>query len=217
MADSNRNRFTRRAALSAGALTAAGIGVFAFRGRSARGFTLSTADGKTLNRGNGAEPDTLDPHKALSQWEYNIIGDMFVGLMTEDAAGNPTFGAAASYTPSADGLTYTFKIRDHIWSDGVPVTAHDFVYGFRRVGAPKFAAQYVSIMYPIRNMEAAASGKVPVDQIGVRALDDRTLEIEFHFQVPYIAQLLTCFTAFAVPRHAIEKYGDAWQQPQNIV
>ena len=217
MTQSSGTTFTRRAALAGTAVVVAGAGAFAFKSRSSRGFTLSTADNKTLNRGNGAEPDTLDPHKALSQWEYNIIGDMFIGLMTEDAAGNPTFGAAESYAPSADGLTYTFKIRDHRWSDGVPVTAHDFVYAFRRVGDPKFAAQYVSIMYPIKNMEAAASGKVPVDQIGVRAIDDRTLQIQFHFQVPYIAQLLTCFTAFAVPKHAIEKYGDAWLQPQNIV
>src|SRR5665213_1893347 len=117
MTQSNRNTFTRRAAMAGGAVVVVGAGAFAFKGRSARGFTLSTADGKTLNRGNGAEPDTLDPHKAQGQWEYNIIGDMFLGLMTEDQAGNATYGAAESYTESADGLTYTFKIRDHAWSD----------------------------------------------------------------------------------------------------
>ncbi|HVU21509.1 MAG TPA: peptide ABC transporter substrate-binding protein [Rhizomicrobium sp.] len=203
--------------MAGGAVVAAGAGVFAFRDSSSRGFTLSTADDKTLNRGNGAEPDTLDPHKAQGQWEYNIIGDMFIGLMTEDIAGNPTYGAAVSYSASADGLTYRFKIRDHNWSDGVPVTAHDFVFSFRRIADPKFAAQYVSILYPIKNMEAAASGRVPVDQIGVRAIDDRTLEMEFHFQVPYIAQLLTHFAAFGVPQHVVERHGDAWLLPENIV
>ena len=165
MTSSNRATFTRRAALAGGVVVAAGVGAFAFKGRSSRGLMASTSDGKTLNRGNGAEPDTLDPHKAQGQWEYNIIGDMFIGLMTEDPAGNATYGAAESYTESADGLTYTFKIRDHVWSDGVPVTAHDFVFSFRRIADPKFAAQYVSILYPIKNMEAASSGKVPVDQI----------------------------------------------------
>jgi oligopeptide transport system substrate-binding protein len=203
--------------MAGGIVVAAGAGAFAFKGRSANGFTAPTADGKTLNRGNGAEPDTLDPHKAQGQWEYNIIGDMFLGLMTEDAAGNATYGAAESYAASADGLTYTFKIRNHKWSDGVPVTAHDFVFSFRRIADPKFAAQYVSILYPIKNMEAASSGKVPVDQIGVRAVDDRTLEIQFHFQVPYIGQLLTHFAAYGVPKHAVEKHGDQWLQPQNIV
>src|ERR1700685_3497170 len=122
MADSNRNKFTRRAALLGGTAVFGGIAAFAFRGRSARGFTLSTADNKTLNRGNGAEPDTLDPHKAQGQWEYNIIGDMFVGLMTEDSAANAVPGAAESYSVSDDGLTYRFKISDHVWSDGVTAT-----------------------------------------------------------------------------------------------
>jgi len=217
MTSSNRATFTRRAAMAGGVVVAAGVSAFAFRGRSSHGLMASTADGKTLNRGNGAEPDTLDPHKAQGQWEYNIIGDMFIGLMTEDSAGNATYGAAESYTESADGLTYTFKIRDHVWSDGVPVTAHDYVYSFRRIADPKFAAQYVSILYPIKNMEAASSGKVPVDQIGVHAIDDKTLEMQFHFQVPYIAQLLTHFAAYGVPQHVVEKYGDQWLQPQNIV
>jgi oligopeptide transport system substrate-binding protein len=217
MADSNRNKFSRRAALAGGAVAVVGLGAFALKGGTGPSLILSSGDGKTLSRGNGAEPDTLDPHKAQGQWEYNIVGDMFVGLMTEDAAGNPMFGAATSYTASPDGLTYTFKLRDHTWSDGVKVTAQDYVYSFRRIGDPKFAAQYVSILYPVKNMQAAAEGKVSVDQIGVRAVDDRTLEIQFHFQVPYLAQLLTHFTTFAVPRHVVQKYGDAWVRPENIV
>ena len=217
MVDSNRNKFTRRAALAGGAIVLGGVGTYAFRGRSARGFTLSTADDKTLNRGNGAEPDTLDPHKAQGQWEYNIIGDMFIGLMTEDAAANAIPGACESYSVSGDGLTYRFRLRDHRWSDGVPVTAHDFEYSFRRIADPKFAAQYVSILYPIRNMEAVSTGGLPLEALGVHALDDRTLEIQFHFQVPYFAQLLTHFTTFAVPKHVVEKHGADWLRPENIV
>ena len=217
MVQSKRNVMTRRAALVAGTVVIVGAGALAFNGRSARGFTLSAADGKTLHRGNGAEPDTLDPHKAQGQWEYNIIGDMFVGLFTEDAAANPVPGAALSYSTSDDGLIHTFKLRDHTWSDGVPVTANDFVYSFRRIADPKFAAQYVSILFPIRNMEAVSGGHLPIDQLGVRAIDDRTLEIAFRFQVPYVAQLLTCFAAFAVPRHVVEKHGDRWLRPENIV
>jgi len=216
MADSNQNHFTRRAAMTAGAAAAAGVGVYAFRGRSASGFTLPTADGKTLNRGNGAEPDSLDPHKAQGQWENNVIGDMFVGLMTEDAAANAVPGAAESYTVSADALTFRFKIRDHVWSDGVPVTAHDYVFSFRRIADPKFAAQYVSLLYPVKNMEAVNRGDLPLDALGVRAVDDKTFEIAFHFQVPYIGQLLTHFTTFAVPRHVVEKHGDRWMRPENI-
>jgi oligopeptide transport system substrate-binding protein len=217
LVQSNRNRLTRRTALAAGAIAVAGAGTLAFRGVSGSGPALSKADGKTLNRGNGAEPDTLDPHRAQGQWEYNIIGDMFLGLMTEDAAGNSTFGAATHYSASADGLVYSFTLRDHLWSDGVPVTAHDYVYSFRRIADPKTAAQYVSILYPIRNMREAAEGKIAPDHIGVRAIDDRTLEIAFNCQVPYLGELLTHFTTFAVPRHVIEKHADQWTKPENIV
>lgn len=208
---------TRRTALAAGAVAVAGAGTLAFRSVSGSGVALSTADGRTLNRGNGAEPDTLDPHKAQGQWEYNIIGDMFLGLMTEDAAGNSTFGAATGYSASADGLVYTFRLRDHRWSDGVPVTAHDYVYSFRRIADPKTAAQYVSILYPIRNVREVAEGKLPPDAVGVRAIDDRTLEIAFRCQVPYVGELLTHFTTFAVPRHVVEKHGAQWTKPEIIV
>ncbi len=217
MIGSQRTSFTRRALMGAGAVAAlAGGTAFALRG-TAPGVRRGLSDGKTLNRGNGAEPDSLDPHKAQGTWETNIIGDMFLGLMTEDAAANPTFGAAESYRASSDGLTYTFKLRAHRWSDGRPVTAHDLVFSFRRILDPKTAGQYASILYPIKNAEAVNAGKVPTDQLGVCALDDRTLEIAFEFQVPYLAELLTHISSFPVPQHVVERHGDDWLRPENIV
>src|ERR1700734_1212230 len=216
MATLDRRKLTRRSLIGAGtAVVVAGGTSFALRGGPQTRHTV--VDSKTLNRGNRAEPDSLDPHKADGNWEYNIIADMFTGLITEDAAGNPMPGAALGYSVSPDGFVYTFKLREHKWSDGVAVTAHDYVFSFRRILDPKTAAQYAAILYPIRNAEAVASGKLPPDQVGVRAIDDHTLEITFHIQVPYIAQLLTHFTTFAVPQHVVEKYGDAWIQPGNAV
>jgi len=208
-------RLSRRLLLGGSVALAAGSSVYAFQsgGRMQR---YAEADAKTLNRGNGAEPDTLDPHLATGVWENNIIGDMFIGLMTEAADGTPIPGAAESFSASADGLTYTFRLRAHSWSDGVPVTAEDFVYSLRRVLKPETAAQYASNLYPIRNARAVNTGKLPPEQLGVRALDDRTLEIAFHFQVPYIAQLLTHYSTFAVPRHVVEKYGRDWLRPGNV-
>lgn len=171
---------------------------------------------RTLRRGNGAEPQTLDPHKAVTQWDDWIMGDMFVGLMHQDAAANPIPCAATGFTTSEDGLTHTIHLRDHLWSDGVPVTADDYVFSLRRIADPKTAAQYVSILYPIVNMEEASSGKLPPDSIGVRAVDARTLEIRTRYQTPYIEQLLMHQTMYAVPRHVVEKHGDAWMKPQNI-
>ena len=211
MAHSN---WTRRGLMAGGAALALATGAC---GPKRSGRTLSTSDALTLNRGNGAEPDTIDPHKASGNWENNIIGDMFIGLMTDapDAAAIP--GAAESFTVSADGLVYTFKLREHSWSDGVAVTAHDFVFSFRRMANPKTAAQYVSILYPMKNMETAAAGRVSPDQIGARAVDDHTLELTFLYQVPYISELLTHYTSFAVPQHVVEKYGEGWTRAEHIV
>ena len=214
--DSAHGRLSRRMLLGGAALVAAGGSAYALRG-GARMQRHAVADAKTLNRGNGAEPDTLDPHLAVTNWENNIIGDMFVGLMTEDAAARPVPGAARRYDASANGLTYTFHLRDHAWSDGVPVTAHDFVYSFRRMLDPKTAAQYASILYPIRNAQAVNAGAQPPKALGVRAIDAKTLAIEFHFQVPYVAQLMTHYATFAVPRHVVERHKEKWTRSENIV
>ncbi len=212
-----KSSWTRRALMAGGTIVAIGGIASALRGKSGPGMTFSTADARTFHRGNGAEPDTLDPHKASGNWENNIIGDMFLGLMTDAPDGRAVFGAAESFTASADGLVYTFKLRDHSWSDGVPVTANDFVYSFRRIANPKTAAQYVSILYPMANMEEAAAGRVPPEAVGARAIDDRTLELTFRYQVPYIRELLTHYTTFAVPQHVVEKHGEAWTRAEHIV
>lgn len=217
MAPSTKNVLSRRTLLSGGTVAVIGTGAALVLHGNARIQRHSTADAWTLNRGNGGEPDTLDPHLAVTSWENNIIGDLFEGLMTEDAAAHPVPGAAESFSASEDGLTYTFKLRDHCWSDGTPVTAQDFVYSLRRVLDPSTAAQYASILYPIKNAEAVNTGALPPSALGVTARDARTLEIQFHFQVPYIAQLMTHYATFAVPPHVVEKYGQEWTRPQNIV
>lgn len=209
-------RVSRRALMGAGAaVTVVGGMAFALGGNS-RPIRRSTNDDKTFSRGNSAEPDSLDPHKVQTAWENNIIGDMFMGLLTEDVNADPVPGAAESYMQSADGLTYTFKMRDHIWSDGVPVTAHDFVFSIQRILDPKTAAPYASLLYPIKNAEAVNGGKLPPSAAGAKALDDRTLQLQFEYQVPYLPQLLTHYTMMPVPMHAVQKYGDAWLHPENI-
>ena len=212
-----KNRFSRRAVIGAGgAVIVFGGAYSALKGTPQRRI-VSSSDNKTFNRGNGAEPDTLDPHYASVITEDNIIGDMFMGLTTEDAHGKPVPGAAISYTVSDNGLVYTFTLRDHTWSDGVPVTAHDFVYSYRRVLNPKTIAQYAVLLYPIKNARAVNIGKLPPEALGVRAVDDKTFEVEFAVQAPYAKQFFMYFPMFAVPRHVVEKHGDDWLKPQNIV
>ena len=174
------------------------------------------SDVLVLHRGNNAEPFSLDPHKASGTWENNIIGDMFIGLFTENAAGDPIPGMADSWSVSEDGLTWTFVLREAQWSDGEPVDAYDFEFALRRILTPETLANYASLLYPIRNSRPVNTGDLAPEELGVTALDARTLQIELEFPAPYLPQLLTHYTTFPVPQHVVEMHGDAWIQPAHI-
>ena len=111
-----------------------------------------------LNRGNGAEPDSLDPAQAGSAMEANILGDMMVGLTTLDAAARPIPGIAERWETSRDGLTWTFHLRKARWSDGTPVTAEDFVFAWRRLLDPKTAARAAQNLWIVKNARAISAG-----------------------------------------------------------
>ena len=170
-----------------------------------------------IYRGNAGEPKSLDPHRATGTWENNIIGDMFLGLYTEAADATPILGAAESVETSTDGLRWTFKIRQHSWSDGKPVTANDFVFAFRRILDPATASEYRELLYPIKNAEEASYGKADVKTIGVTAPDASTLVIELDNPAPYLPQLLTHYTTYPLPQHVVEKLGSDWVKPGNLV
>lgn len=173
----------------------------------------SPAPALTLHRGNAQEPDTLDPHRATAQWEGNIIGDMLMGLLTEDAAGEPIPGMAESYETSDDGLVWTFHIRaDAVWSDGVPVTAGDFVFALRRINDPKTAAQYASLTHVLKNAHAVSEGALPPESVGAREIDDKTLELTLEHPAPYLPHLLMHYTMFPLPRHVVGSRDD-WVKP----
>ncbi len=173
-------------------------------------------DAKVLHRGNSAEPLSLDPHLASGTWENNIIGDMFIGLFTENAAGEPIPGMAKSWNTSEDGLTWEFELIDAKWSDGEPVKASDFVFSFRRILNPETQAQYASLLYPIKNAAAVNAEEMPVDALGVTALGPKTLRIELEYPAPYLTGLLTHYTTFAIPEHVVREFGSKWIQPENI-
>ena len=172
---------------------------------------------EALRRGISANPDSVDPHKVSSQWENIVIGDMFTGLFTDGADATPVLGMAESYEISDDALTWTFKLKDANWSDGVPVTADDFEFAFRRILTPETASQYASMLFLIKNSEEFYNGEVAADELGVKAIDDKTLVIELNYPAPYLPGILKHYTSFPVPRHAIEEFGDDWTDPENIV
>lgn len=171
-----------------------------------------------LHRGNGAEPDSLDPHRSTGTWESNILRDLIMGLYTEDVYGNAIPGSAVSHTVSDDGLVYTFALREGmVWSDGVPVTADDFVFALQRILDPKTAAQYASLIYVIKNAYGVNTGELPLEAVGARAIDDHRLEIILENPAPFFIELTTHQTMYPVPKHVIEKLGDAWVRAENMV
>jgi len=177
----------------------------------------SDPDAVVLHRGNGAEPASLDPHQGFGTWSANVMGDMFMGLMTEDPMAEIVYGAAESHTRSEDGLTYTFALRDHTWSDGTPVTADDFVFAFRRILNPETGAVYASLLYILKNGKAINQGEAEPETLGARAIDDKTLELTLEHPAPYLLELTAHATFYPLPKHVVEEHGDDWIKPQNAV
>ncbi|MFN3911856.1 MAG: peptide ABC transporter substrate-binding protein [Hyphomonas sp.] len=205
----------RRTLLSVSILALAAFSLAACGGGG--GTKEKPGDVPTLRRGISAQVDTLDPHKSSAQWENIIIGDMMIGLMTDGADGKPQLGMASSYEVDATGTVWTFKLGDYVWSDGQPVTANDFVFAFRRLQDPAVASQYASLLWLVKNAEKVNALELPPEELGIRAIDDKTVEITLEYPAPYLLGLLTHYTTFPVPQHVVEQYGDAWIQPQNIV
>ena len=131
-----------------------------------------------LVRGNGPEPDSLDPQRARNVESANVLRDLYEGLTIVGPDGAPAPGVARAWSVSPDGLRWTFVLRPEArWSNGDPVTAHDFVFGWRTLLDPRTASEYAFIAFGIRNAEAVNAGRLPVQALGVRAADARTLEV----------------------------------------
>ncbi|HEY1877486.1 MAG TPA: peptide ABC transporter substrate-binding protein [Rhizomicrobium sp.] len=143
-----------------------------------------------LNRGNGAEPDSLDPAFAGTVMEANILGDLMVGLTMLDAAARPIPGVADHWETSPDGLTWTFHLRSARWSDGGKVTAQDFISAWRRLLDPKTAARTAQNLWIIRNAQAITAGRLPPAALGATAPDPATLVITLEHPAPYLPELL---------------------------
>ena len=171
---------------------------------------------KILRIGNDGEPQSMDPHFISTIQTSRISDDMSLGLLTYGPDGQPVPGAAESWTVSEDGMTYTFKIRDHNWSDGTPVTAQDFIAGWERLLDPALGAEYASLLYIIEGAEEVNTGKDGA-KLAAKAIDVHTLEVKLTAPAPYFLAQLTHQTAFAIPRHVVEKYGRDWVKPENIV
>ncbi len=171
-----------------------------------------------LRRGNGGEPQTLDQAQISIDIEGFVVRDLSEGLTIYDPAGKVIPGTAESWTVSPDGTVYTFKIRSNAkWSDGSPVTAEDFVYSMTRVLDPATAAGYANILYPIKGAEAFNTSRGKAEDLGLKAVDDKTLEITLAQPTPYFLQLMTHYTAIPVNKANVEKFGKDFTKPGNMV
>ncbi|EOH1174693.1 oligopeptide ABC transporter substrate-binding protein OppA [Cronobacter sakazakii] len=180
---------------------------------------VQLAEKQTLVRNNGSEVQSLDPHKIEGVPESNINRDLFEGLLVTDVEGHPSAGVAEKWE-NKDFKVWTFHLRkDAKWSNGEPVTAQDFVYSWQRLADPKTASPYESYLQygHITNIDDIIAGKKPVTDLGVKAIDDHTLEVTLSEPVPYFYKLLVHSSMSPVPKAVVEKFGEKWTQPANIV
>ncbi|HAT8000918.1 TPA: oligopeptide ABC transporter substrate-binding protein OppA [Citrobacter braakii] len=208
---------TKKNLVAAGILTALIAGNVATAAVVPAGVQL--AEKQTLVRNNGSEVQSLDPHKIEGVPESNINRDLFEGLLISDVDGKPSPGVAEKWE-NKDFKVWTFHLRkDAKWSDGTPVTAQDFVYSWQRLANPNTASPYASYLQygHIVNIDDIIAGKKPITDLGVKALDDHTFEVTLSEPVPYFYKLLVHSSVSPVPKAAVEKYGEKWTQPANIV
>lgn len=173
-----------------------------------------------LNFDSQAEPEYLDPGMMSGQVENYFAMALFEGLAEFDAKdSHPVPGVAERWDISPDGTVYTFYLRKNAtWTDGKPVTAHDFVYSWLRLLNPQTASKYAFVLYPVNNAEAYNTSKLTdPSQVGVKAVDDYTLLVTLAHPTPYFPSL-TCFHTYRpVPKWVVEQYGAKWTLPDHIV
>ncbi len=172
-----------------------------------------------LVRGNDAEAATLNPLKAEGMPEIHILRDLFEGLVIQDENGSVVPGVAERWDNQGNQV-YTFHLRHNAkWSNGEPVTAQDFVYSLKTAVDPKTAspnAWYLKLT-EIENANDIIEGNKPVDSLGVKALDEHTLQFTLAKPVPYFIAMTAHTVMMPINRKVVEQFGDEWTKPQNMV
>ncbi len=162
-----------------------------------------------------SEPPTIDPRKATDSVSVSVLKMCFEGLMRIDPTHCPIPAAAEKVEISDNQKCYTFTLRQAKWSDGRPVTAYDFEKTWKEVLDPAFPCEFAIDLYIIKNGKAAKSQRCSIDEIGVKALDDRTLQVELEHPVPYFLSALATHAFFATPSHITTQYPN-WTQDHYI-
>ncbi len=181
---------------------------------------VKLADDQTFTYRILDEFTSVDPQVVEDVTGAEITRDLFEGLMNQDADGRLVPGVATGFKVNDDNTVYTFTLRDNAkWSNGDQVTAHDFVYAWRRAADPELASPYqwfIELM-SLKNAGAIIKGDQAVDTLGVKAIDDLTFEVTLSASLPYFPQMTTHSTTFPAPKSVIEEHGKEWTKPENIV
>ncbi|MCT4593230.1 MAG: peptide ABC transporter substrate-binding protein [Anaeromicrobium sp.] len=167
---------------------------------------------KVLKWNIGSEPKTLDPQQNSAADGGHVINNTFEGLMRE-VNGKVTPAVAESYEISEDGKTYTFKLRDAKWSDGQAITAGDFEYAWKRALDPNLIPQpseYAFQLFYVKGAQDAYEGKGSLDDVAIKAIDDKTLEVELIAPTPYFLELTAFYTYMPVRKDMVEKDPAKW-------
>lgn len=181
--------------------------------------TAKAAEPMELTLNNGAEPQSLDPSKIQGVPEHRIYMALFEGLVSYDPQTSEAVpGVAESWTISDDGTILTFKLRDCSWSDGVKITAQTFVDSWLYYMAPETAAEYAYMPAAvIKGAEAYNAGDADASTVGLKAIDEKTLEVTLVGPVAYAVDMMPHYSFAPLPMHAIAKYGDDWIKPGKFV
>ncbi|WP_272519780.1 peptide ABC transporter substrate-binding protein [Providencia sp. PROV223] len=177
------------------------------------------AENQEVTRHLKDEPASLDPVKSVGLTEAQVMRDLFEGLVNQDDHGKPIPGVAQRWD-TADNRIWTFTLRsDSHWSNGDPVTAQDFVYSWQRLVSPGTTSPFAwfAALAGINNAQDIIDGKLPVEQLGVEAVDTHTLKITLNKPVPYFPSLTANFSLFPVHQKTVEKFGNDWIKAGNLV
>lgn len=157
------------------------------------------------------EPDSVDPGRSTSVGAGTVAIACFEGLTRTTTQNTPGPGVAKEWDISDDGLVYTFKLRkDAKWSDGDKITANDFDYSWRRVLDPNLASEYVNQLFYIKNAQDYFEGKAKPEDIGIKVVDEYTLEVTLEAPCPYFLELCAFHTLMPVKKDVVDKNPDAW-------
>ena len=174
-----------------------------------------------LNINLGSEPSTLDASKGSDTYSNTVLNNVFEPLtrLEEDDDKNNTLepAGAESWESNDEGTVWTFKIRDAQWSDGEKVTAGDYEYGIKRSLDKDTASPYAFLLMPIKNADKVNSGEMELDELGVKATDDQTLEITLETTTPYFLDLTYQRVMLPQRKDIVEANGDRYgTEPETL-